>query len=72
MGHLSVIILLSVFCGLTNCFWRRRYHSCNNPFLQFACVSLTNSYEQAILAGNWIYIDGGDIMDQQRRYFRST
>lgn len=26
---------------------------------------------KAILAGNWIYIDGGDIMNQQRRYFRS-
>lgn len=72
MGQLSVVIILSVFSGFTNCFWRRRFHSCNDPFLRSACVSLTNSYEQAILAGNWIYIDGGDIMYQERKYFQST
>lgn len=38
----------------------------------FADSFSNNSHEQAVLAGNWIYIDGGDIMNQEGRYLRST
>lgn len=72
MVQLSGFVLLSIFYRLVDCFWRRRYHSCNYSTLQSVCDSFSNGHEQAVLAGNRIYIDGGDIMNQEGRYLRST
>lgn len=58
---LFVCFLFSLPYGYTKEFWSRRFHTCEFFLRLYLTISFYWLLWKAIIVGDWIYIDGGDV-----------